>query len=372
MRRRKLGWYTGQLILISCLSAQPAQAFFFDDKSDETGEPLCVAEMNKPLRTGFVRGFGQGDSFRTAKSDALRDIAETVSVRLQGKTETSTRLRNDQASREFSEEISMETSASFSDAEQICALQRPSDGRWFAVFEVDTRSPIQRFGVKLAAKAGYPTTVELQGDRHFLYSQLADQLRSVLRGQARQQKQTVLPIQLERQHGGWYLLALGEQVRLRDSQILDAIYIKSSPRVLLSLASHGKTESDLVQLVAGEEFHLDIHVSESGYLSLFNVYGDGRVANLALNQPAGAQASLRIPGEGQLLQAGLLQEGEPAEDLYVAVLTQAAITPAGIQQLRENAGLVSGESSFSLHSLLKLLDTEEAELASLRVTTLPN
>lgn len=372
MRPSKFKLCIGQLMVIGCLSAQPAHAFLFGTKSSGDDKPLCTEAMNKPLPSGFVRGFGQGDSFRTAKADALRDIAESISVRLKGRTETSTRLEDTQASSQFSEEVLLETSATFSDAEQVCALQRSSDGRWFAVFEVDTRSPIQRFGVLLAQRAGYPTTVELQGDRHLIYSQLADQLRTVLRGQSRQEKHVVLPIQLERQHGGWYLMALGEQVRLRDNQILNAIHIQSSPRILLSLASHGKVENDLIQLMAGEEFYLDVHVSDSGYISLFNVYGDGRVANLALNHPVSAQASVQVPEPGQVFQASLLQDGESAEDLYVAVLTKSPITPTSIQQLRENAGLVSGESSFSLHSLLKLLDREDTEVTSLRVTTLPN
>lgn len=358
-------------VVPSLLLTQPAFGFFFGDE-EEALAPLCTEVMSKPIEPDHVRGFGEGESFRAAKLSALQDIAERINVSVRGTTKTRTSLESGEAEREFLEEVSAQSSVNLSNAAEVCAKQRAEDGLWFVVFEADTRNPIQQFGVKLASVIGQVSDITLTGNQFFLESEIADQLRSVLQGQARKPGRASIDLRLERQHGGWYLAAMGEQVRLRPGQVLDIFHINSSPRLLLSLARHGQADDDLAQLVAGEEFTLTLHASEPGYVSIFNVYGDGRVANMALNHQVSAGEPLTLPEEGLVFNAALLEKGKAAEDVYIAMHTKSPFRETQIQQLRENAGLVSGENSYSLHTLLRTFEQSSADLASLRVTTLPN
>lgn len=358
-------------VVSSFLVAQPAFGFFFGDDEEKLA-PLCTEVMSKPVKPDHVRGFGEGESFRAAKLSALQDIAERINVSVSGTTKTRTSLESGEAERAFLEEVSAQSSVNLSNAAEVCARQRTEDGLWFVVFEADTRNPIQQFGVKLASVIGQVSDITLTGNQFFLESEIADQLRSVLQGQARRPGRASIDLRLERQHGGWYLAAMGEQVRLRPGQVLDIFHIDSSPRLLLNLARHGQADDDLTQLIAGEEFTLTIHASEAGYVSVFNVYGDGRVANMALNREVSAGEPLTLPDEGLVFTAALLDKGKAAEDVYIAMHTPDPFRDTQVQQLRENAGLVSGENSYSLHTLLRTLEQTEPDLVSLRVTTLPN
>jgi len=358
-------------ILTTTLLAQPAMGFIFGGE-DKPLAPLCTDVMSQPVKPDHVRGFGEGESFRAAKLSALQDIAERINVSVTGSTQTRTSLESGEAERAFVEEVSARSSVNLSDAAQVCAQQRPEDGLWFAVFEADTRNPIQQFGVRLAEVTGNVSNVSLTGSPYFLKSEIADQLRSVMQGLARRDGVASIDLRLERQHGGWYLVAMGEQVRLRPGQVLDVFHIDSSPRLLLTLSRHGQADDDLAQLIAGEEFTLSLHSSEAGYVSIFNVYGDGRVANMALNQRVEAGAPLTLPEEGMVFQAALLEEDQASEDVYVAMHTTQPVRETQVQQLRENAGLVSGENSYNLHTLLRIFEQVAPDLASLKVTTLPN
>jgi hypothetical protein len=360
------------LTLVSSLvMASPALGFFFGD-DEKSLAPMCTDIMSQPVKPDHVRGFGEGESFRAAKLSALQDIAERINVSISGTTQTRTSLESGEAERAFLEEVSAQSSVNLSNATELCAKQRREDGLWFVVFEADTRNPIQQFGVRLASVIGHVSDFALTGNQFFLESEIADQLRSVLQGQARRPGRASIDLRLERQHGGWYLAAMGEQVRLRPGQVLDIFHINSSPRLLMSLARHGQADEDLAQLVAGEEFTLTLHASEPGYISVFNVYGDGRVANMTLNRQVSAGEPLTLPDEGQVFNAALLEKGKAAEDVYIAMHTRAPVRETQIQQLRENAGLVSGENSYSLHTLLRTFEQTGPDLASLRVTTLPN
>lgn len=345
--------------------------FFFGD-DDAPLAPLCTEAMSQPVKPDHVRGYGEGESLRSAKLSALQDIAERINVSVTGTTQTRTSLESGEAERAFVEEVSARSSVNLSDATQVCAQRRAEDGLWFAVFEADTRNPVQQFGVRLANVTGNVSDISLTGSPYFLKSEVADQLRSVIQGLARRDGIAAIDLRLERQHGGWYLAAMGEQVRLRPGQVLDVFHIDNSPRLLLSLSRHGQADDDLAQLIAGEEFALSLHASEAGYVSVFNIYGDGRVANMALNQPIKAGEPISLPDEGMVFQAALLEEDVAADDIYIAMHTTQPIRETQIQQLRENAGLVSGENSYSLHTLLRIFEQVNPDLASLRVTTLPN
>src|SRR5690606_21494148 len=139
-----------------------------------------------------------------------------------------------------------------------------------------------------------------------------------MQGLARRDGVASIDLRLERQHGGWYLVAMGEQVRLRPGQVLDVFHIDSSPRLLLTLSRHGQADDDLAQLTAGEVITLSLPSAEAGYVSIFNVHGDGSVADMALNQRVEAGAPLTRPEEGMVLQGAQLEEDQASEDVYVA------------------------------------------------------
>ena len=73
----------------------------------------------------------------------------------------------------------------------------------------------------------------------------------------------------------------------------------------------------------GEGFHLDFNIQKSGYLTLFNIYEDGRVGVIIENRRVQKSDKFLFPSlaSKQEFYAALNMKGSDAKDMYVAILS---------------------------------------------------
>ncbi len=356
---------------MALLSAHPsALAWFGKNKDDDkVYASSCAQTLAEVDGVVIVRGYGQGASFQQAKVEALKDISERISVQVTGKSVSRSQLQNGQESSSFQSSAQINTQLRIQQAIQVCSDNEDPSGDWHVVFEFDTRSAVQQLAASLNRKlAGKP--VRLEGNEYLLGSQLVNELRSSLRDGRGQDAQALL-LSLKRQHGGWYLAAGDQQVRLTDDDIFQSMHFPGSSELILSLIKTADTGRQLDQLLAGDQFSLRVDSTLEGFLSVFNIYADGRVSVLTANQPIDEGGLKILPGGNMTYEAGLLERGKAAKDVYLAIVTNERIQSATIHHLRESRGMVEGESSYQLHRLFNVLNDSHPSVSSLVITTLP-
>lgn len=360
------------VIMLGLMLAMPAQAFgiFGGDRKAPYQSP-CAGQVNVSQDPALVRGYGQGLDFTAAKLSALKDISERINVRIRAETSTKTQMKDGDVSRSYTSTATLSSEIEVDNAAQVCADNKDPSGMWHVVFELDTRPPVYRLGQVLAASYRSPRSVTFSGNQHLTQSRLVADLRAAMIRPSATGEPVTVPLRLKRQHGGWYLIAAGEQIRLRDADLMRALHFSGSPEVLLNILGDQDVSGGLAQLVEGEQFSLRVDSVSGGYLSLFNIYADGRVAMLGANLQKLPGEPVVVPEAGYTLEAGLLHPGQPTRDVYIALLTEQPLNDTTVHQLREGRGLVSGEDSYQLESLFTVLERADARIASLMVTTLP-
>lgn len=350
-------------------TSQQAWAWFGKEKPSQYVS-TCVVTRADSADQFVVRGYGQGDSFAQAKTEALRDIAERISVQVSGSSVSQSSLMNGEEGSHFQSTARIETSLQIAQAQQLCADQGDPTGRWHVVFEFDTRSPVQQLSAALNRQyQGRP--IRLQGNDWLLGSQLVNGLRAGL-VHSEGAEAVAVPVALRRQHDGWYLTAGDHQARLAADDLLDAMHFPGTAELALTLIRTVDRSSALEQLQEAEQFSLRVDSATGGYLSVFNIYADGRVSVLIPNEQIQQGAVAMLPGGTLTYQAGLLERGKATRDVYLAVVTAERIQPGTLHLLRENRGPVTGEASYQLHQLFALLEDEQPAVASMVVSTLPN
>lgn len=364
---------TLRVLAVGLLLVLPAQAFAFfgGGKKPVPYHSPCAEDVEVSQDPALIRGYGQGANFAAAKLAALKDISERINVRIQSETSTQLQQNNGEVSRAFSSTATLSSDLEVDNATQVCADNKDPSGNWHLVFELDTRPPVHRLGQSLAAALQWPGKVAFSGSERLTRSRLVAELGAAMIGPQSRGAPVTVPLALKRQHGGWYLIAAQEQIRLRNQDLMSALHFPSSPEVLLNILGDQDVSTGLAQLVEGEQFSLRVDSADGGYLSLFNVYADGRVSLLSINARKIAGEPLTFPEAGYTFEAGLLRPGQPTRDVYLAVLTRQPLSDTTVHQLREGRGLVVGEDSYQLDNLFRVLDRADARTASLLVTTLP-
>ncbi|MZR63752.1 LPP20 family lipoprotein [Alcanivorax sp. DP30] len=363
-------WLRAGLVMALLLVNQSALAWFGKEKDDDkVYASSCADSLAGVDGSVVVRGYGQGASFQQAKAEALKDISERISVQVTGKSVSTSQLNNGESSSSFQSSARIDTRLRIQQAVQVCSDNGDPSGDWHVVFEFDTRSAVQQLAATLN-KSLAGNRVRLEGNPYLLGSQLINELRAGLHVGHGQNAQP-LSLSLKRQHGGWYLVAGDQQVRLSDDDIFQSMHFAGSSELILSLIKTADTGQQLDQLLVGDQFSLRVDSTLEGFLSIFNVYADGRVSVLAANQPIDEGGLKILPGGSMTYEAGLLESGKTARDFYLAIVTDERIQSATLHHLRESHGMVEGESSYQLHRLFDLLHDSHPSVSSLVITTLP-
>ena len=334
-----------------------------------TDQPEAPAWYGQPSKVPHVLdGYGSGRTLAEASRSALQDISSQVKVQVTGSTGTyqvaiGGRLVEDR----LIDSTVVKTGELLRQARRV-RVQRIG-GTTFAQHRLDLRAESARLAEAVLQKwrGVRPQRITWKGStalaRGVFAAKLADHLVSKAGSGVRE-----VPISLLRQANLWLLSVDGVTIPL-DAFKLGRLmrFASSSPLRLRPIPATGL--SGRHRFVDGDRLHFEISGAQGGFVSLFNVYPDGRVGLVVQNAPAAA--TRRVPAEGEFATA-LARPGEPAEDLYVLLQSTKALPLQRFASIAGRSKLLTGEDKYQLHELLELAGSAQVQHSTaLALITVP-
>lgn len=217
-----------------------------------------------------------------------------------------------------------------------------------------------------------PQAVTWQGPETLINGDLTGAIESNLLSD--DGKTVSVELHLERLDERWYL-----RVRLEGDESFHVVLDEPDFAKLFGFESGDREEViqlslrplDILRgynrLRVGDYFVFEVATRSKGYVTLFNIYEDGRISILDENLPAEKDASIKIPtdeeqAKGAAFMAFPIEHNHPTQDLYLAVLSTSPLPTSGFQRLLEESPPVEGESSYQIHRLLRWLDEHQSTI----------
>ena len=124
------------------------------------------------------------------------------------------------------------------------------------------------------------------------------------------------PYVLEYMNKNWYIKYANTQHILSPKSFDTFFNTIKNKNIILSSAQREYQE--------GEGFHLNFNIKKDGYLTLFNIYEDGRVGLIMENEFRKKKSMFSFPSlkSNQEFYAALNSENRDAKDMYVAILSE--------------------------------------------------
>lgn len=315
----------------------------------------------------LVVGVGVGESLPKARQQAMSEIAQKLSSRVSVTTKSTTRAIDDYESETFDQDVSIETDVAIDDAVELCRDVDDPRGKVYVVYQLDKRPLVQKVYSDLAGRwqGDLPQTVHFKGPSMLVGSHFVSELREKLERQAGTQEKTVV-IDLKRRNNRW-VLSVNDSANytVADRKFLSFIApdFRGAVKALdIDIASGDapRPPSDFrfarsVRLKHGDDFHFWIASRRSGYFSLFNIYEDGRIANLLENRFIQNGSALQYP-EGGTFTSLVLEDGKSTYDVYIGVLTENPIVLSEFAKLENQGGFLAGDDYYQFDQFLRWFD----------------
>jgi hypothetical protein len=303
----------------------------------ELHRSYCLDASLAPAPGWLVSGYGSGATLRDALQQAYQDVAEKLSVRVDASTETRTqRDRAGNIESEIRNHIRTAASAELDAVERFCLDQSDPNGSTHVAVRVDLRAPAARIAHHLQQRWGSVSrNIEWQAPAAIHNSVFVTALKRELATLASHDAVQQVKLHLHQRHHRWQLDVDGEPLPLPVIGLEELVSWHELDRndLRISLIEDSR-QRRTTQLQEGDEFVLHLNRTGRGYLTLLNVYGDAQVDILRENIPV--QSNARVPERGVFASA-LLQPGESARDIYIALVSPA---PTSVSQLLSAQGRV--------------------------------
>lgn len=323
----------------------------------------------------ILRGVGEGESLAEADAMALADISRQMQVHVKSRIESRTEDTDGSVHRRVAQEVALETSRQIHRADRT--YHAPRSGVHYVALEVDLRPDADILAERIRRRWGgeglsLPETLNLEGPKALTQGEMARRLRQLLTSPEGSGTRS-LPLSLSRRDGGWVLGLCSESLPIAEVKGLFDFSVHTSGDMELFMENpSGKRYPN--RLHHGDEvvFRMEGPFA-SGYLSLFNVYPDGRVSLMEDNLGVkGGGARIPEPS-GEYFTNAILEPGVAQLDTYVAVLTQRPGSLVRFRHLSDVEGLMEGEGSYGAEVLADFLDRlpEDSAVSVLVVETRP-
>jgi len=322
----------------------------------------------------IMTGYGSGKSLDEANVSAMEQLARSISSTVTASTRARRSMNNEVVSSSFFQTADIRSKVNLKNAMMTCIDRNDPAGTLHVLVEVDVRSPETQIAEALRKK--YPDSVSLKftGNRYITSSQALSKVKHGLPIPRARSRQIEIPVSLYRQSATWYVQVGDAVYALNEGQLwnfvnLEMFALPKGDGFSADAYRGDNWRRDISNLNAGDYFRLRLNTASPGYVTVFNLYDDGRVALLEKN--------LQISGELMLPQSGVYQtatldENEATTDRYLAICMKDPVDMLFTQKLTRDAGVVAGEGSFQLDYLLENLSTlKDAEIMSLSIRTLP-
>jgi len=354
------------------------------------GAPKWYEMANHYSHGSVYYGYGEGETLKDAKLNAASEISEQISTTISSRTQIESSLEDDTYKNRMQTDM---TSISNATLKEMHLLKKSmEDGRYYILLEYRYTTPLwfeqRSVDAPLFSKVGYgfgndPTQAhsnaikDLQAqhivlDEKKMHTVKSDKVNKKYFYAVAQQDIQQLPCttkqnpflkrsplikkanaltpcpydyNLQHLNKKWYLHYKTVLFPL-SPQKFDALFIDvSSAKVEL--------KSPQSTFVEGDGFNLYLKSYETGYLSLFDVYDDGRVGVLFENRAIKKGESFLFPSleSKQEFVATLMTPTKATKDLYVAVLSRNRLNLSSFEQ---QEGLLIGEQEFRFNEVIAL------------------
>ena len=311
----------------------------------------------------IVVGYGNGEALGEAKSRALQDIAETVSASVKSSSKGHSQKSGMKTSRSFQEEFEISAKVQISNAVRECLDQNDPSGLIHVAYKIDQRPPLSILSNKILGRwnGATPETINWHGPSALTNSSAAKQLEhNLTKNPVAGQTQT-LSMSLYRKNGQWYLEVETEYVQIPEEMLGSLLHWSStnnSParvEMVKFNSDHPKGKKSN-RYLEGDEFRFRVKTSmeEPFYLTPFNVYPDGRIAQMT--DSVEISGDTMFPATG-IFSAALLEPGKSVKDVYIFIISKSSINNVQFEKLRPDSGIASGDNSYQLDEFVKWIDT---------------
>lgn len=322
-----------------------------------------------PRGDRILKGYGQGETAAAARMDALGDIGRQLGVTVRSVTEDVSMEWVEAQERVIQEAYHQQTRSEATHHLKDWDVVRSErhGGRHFAQVRLDRRPAAVVAAARLARRL--PSNVgevEWAGPEALTEGALVREMERHLRWDRGAERRLEVALALVRLDERWHLRITpdgGDPFHVPlDEPDFHSVFAWSAldgDSLGLALLPLGEARG-YNRLRHGDPFVFEARIPdvEAGYLTVFNVYEDGRVSVLEENAPAEATVAIpdsSIQQRGGAFVAQTLLEGEPTQDLYVAVLSSEVLATSEFQRMLENLPPVEGEGAYRVHELVQWL-----------------
>lgn len=352
-------------LLFACASPSPE----IQQTAHQAYVSPCFAAATQQANRAKLQGYGAGTSWEEARAAALADIAQQLSVKVSSNSRGYEKLSEGERLDHFESRYQLSATATLENAVSICRDDQDPNGQIHTAYQVDLRLPLRILKDDLKARlAGQPPArYRFVGAKALIQSKvmrdLAERLSSF---QAR--PIVTLETRLFRQHEQWYLQVGDAIVKVTEREfplLLDWELEGSRP---LLFAAFDKDSYRTQRLQQGDTFQLAVFTPVPCVVTLFNVYPDGRLAQL-LPPVQSHIGELRLPNTpGATFEAATAQPGQASHDVLLAMCSEKPLDTLAFSRLHANQGMVESQASFNLDTFIDWLDQQPVTgMAALRL-----
>lgn len=291
--------------------------------------------MNTTVKPYELIGYGEGDSVESAAGRAKEDIASQLKTKIDSTISQSTKVKNGKVDSESTQKLRVTTEAMLSGVEKL--KEEREGNTYYAAYKYDIRP----FEVRFAAKA---TKAVCQGksgsatlEHTKLYKAIAEELGCHPK------------IKLVRQNGVYTISS--QEVALAANAEIERMFFGRQSQSLSITASKQQPRS-------GESISLTLKAQKDGFVSLFDVYDDGKVTIVTANAKIKKMQSLKIPDETNkdLELAMSDNDGKNSTDMFVAVLSDSELDLGSFEKMEDG---VATDKAHRLDELFWLMDKHQ-------------
>ncbi len=331
---------------------------------------LQISLQNK--NSALKIGYGNGRTISVAKQQALYDIAKQIEVNVSG-TETSKAHKiNSTINAEFTQDVKSRASQLLTNVEVACSDTNDPSGSYHFALRYDQRPLVNIFSDQLSAQFWQqrPGRIQWQGPSLIIKSPFIKQLTQRLVDK-RKTNTANLSVKIFRKNNQWQLIINGVIRTLQQTDYKQLINWQSLNTNNISVRLQNETGKQLSpHLKDGDDFHFLVKTKKNGYLTVFDIYEDGRVTKLRENLRI--KNSIKLPEHKGSFSAGLLTPGKSTRDNYIFLITAKKINAQAFHQLQMEKNSTLESNNYSLNIFLQWLDKKMLTgSASLEIETVP-
>ena len=283
-----------------------------------------------------IVGYGEGATLNEAKTIAKSDIAKAIRSHINSSFTTQTTV-GDSTLHHNAQSIVNETSNLIITDTKLKKSEQ-SNGRFYVALGYENLS----LAVKLAKRGGH----SLCGVSNTYLAQTPTVLK------LSSELNCSVSVGVTRENDGWYLGRGEHRLNMNNADVRELMIETSMGALRL------KSNRTLVNEDEAYTLHLD-GFPTLGYLSLFDVYDDGRVVLMEnnINLAHQTKKALLYPDDIRQdfqLNGGVLEAGQDTIDMYVVLLSNNPLKLSSFIPMGQE--VAKGERAFAMNRLLDLMN----------------